>query len=70
MRKDVIMRALPLLGERIKFCQEIAEEELAIYQLRGDEYHAEWAAKHQHEANALAELYDDLAAELDRQRQQ
>lgn len=70
MRKDIIMRAMPVLDEEIKFCQEMAEEELAIYQLRGDEYHAEWAAKRQHKANVLAELRDDLVAELDRQHHQ
>lgn len=40
------------------------------YQLRGNKYYADAAADFQHKANVLAELHDDLAAELDRQRHQ
>lgn len=69
MRKDVIVQALPVLGEQIKFKQEMADEYLMKYQLHGYESYANVAAKYQHDTNVLAELYNDLAAELDRQRQ-
>lgn len=70
MRKDVIARALPVLDKEIKLFQNIAEEQLVIYQLHGNKWHAERAAECQHKANVLTELHDDLAAELDRQRHQ
>ncbi len=70
MRKDIIARALPVLGEEIKRAQDIAEDYLMKHQLRGNQLDAESAARWQHEANVLAELHNDLAAELDRQRHQ
>lgn len=70
MRKDVIMRAMPVLGYKIVSYQNEVEKNLLAYQLYGDKYYAECAALYQHEANALADLANDLAAELDRQRQQ
>ncbi|MBF5317015.1 hypothetical protein HQH88_19850 [Escherichia coli] len=70
MRKDIIARALPVLDKEIKSNQEIAEYYLMKYQLRGNKYYADTAADFQHKANVLAELHDDLAAELDRQRHQ
>ncbi|EJE3344129.1 hypothetical protein M4A21_000956 [Escherichia coli] len=67
MRKDIIARAMPVLDKEIKTNQEIAENYLMQYQLRGDKYYADAAADFQHRANVLAELYNDLSAELDRQ---
>ncbi|EHC7971505.1 hypothetical protein JR414_002573 [Escherichia coli] len=67
MRKDIIARALPVLGKQIKFNQEIADDYLMRYQLHGNESYANVAAQYQHDANVLAELYNDLSAELDRQ---
>ncbi|EJL5419107.1 hypothetical protein NMO07_003924 [Escherichia coli] len=67
MRKDIIARALPVLGKQIKFKQEMADDYLMKYQLHGNEPYANVAAQYQHDANVLAELYNDLSAELDRQ---
>ncbi|EFH7907738.1 hypothetical protein DWS25_18765 [Escherichia coli] len=67
MRKDIIAQALPVLGKQIKFKQEMADDYLMRYQLHGNEFYANVAARFQHDANVLAELYNDLSAELDRQ---
>ncbi|EES8590345.1 hypothetical protein ACQF1Z_004458 [Escherichia coli] len=70
MRKDIIARALPVLGDLIELYQRMAEEQLAIYQLHGEKWRGEYAAEHQHKANVLAELANDLAEEMDRQHHQ